>query len=413
MWVASSRGPATFFTENDMNQHHIRDGIHATVERNRQRLLDLSDYLFDTPELGNHEFKAHAAITAVLRENGFLVDDQVLGLDTAFRATCVFGAGGPRIGLLCEYDALKDMGHACGHQMQAPAILGAALALKEHLVGQNATLVIYGTPAEETTSAKLPMAKQGIFDDLDVAIMMHAGDRTTVDGKSLALNLVDFIFHGKASHAAIAPEKGISALDAVLMMFNGVEYLREHVRQDVRMHGVITDGGKVANIVPERASAQFYIRANDRPYLDQVVERVYNVARGAALATGATLEINEVKAYDNKLNVETLNALLLDEAAAAGAPMITPPRQFTGSTDFSCVSYRVPGACLRVSFVPLDVPSHSQVWLNEGKSESAHAAVITAAKAIACACYRLAADAETFNAIRERFAAAKAAPSRP
>ena len=392
-----------------MQTKTCRNEIHASVEENRQRLIDLADYLFDNPELGNQEFKAHAAITSLLRDNGFQVDDQVLGLETAFRATLTFGLGGPRIGLLCEYDALKNMGHACGHHMQSPAIVGAALSLKQHLAGQNATLVIYGTPAEETTSAKLPMAKQGIFDDLDVAIMMHGGDRTTVDGKSLALNLIDFVFHGKASHAAIAPEKGVSALDAVLMMFNGIEYLREHVKPEVRMHGVITDGGKAANIVPERASAQFYIRANDRPYLDQVVERVCNVARGAALATGASVEIIEVKAYDNKLNAETLNKLLLEEAEAAGAPMITPPRQFTGSTDFSCVSYRVPGACLRVSFVPLDIPSHSQVWLDEAKSDSAHEAVITAAKAIACACYRLASDSQIFEAIRSEFATAKAA----
>lgn len=190
-----------------------------------------------------------------------------------------------------------------------------------------------------------------------------------MDGKSLALNLVDFVFHGKSSHAAIAPEKGISALDAVLLTFNGIEYLREHVRQDVRIHGVITDGGKAANIVPERAAAQFYIRANDRPYLDQVVERVFNVARGAALATGATLEINEVKAYDNKLNAETLNKLLLEEASNAGAAMITPPRQFTGSTDFSCVSIiAFPGPVCASSFIPLDVPSHSAQWLAAGEA---------------------------------------------
>ena len=279
------------------------------------------------------------------------------------------------------------------------------------LAGENATLVIYGTPAEETTSAKLPMAKQGIFDDLDVAIMMHGGDRTTVDGKSLALNLVDFVFHGKASHAAIAPEKGISALDAVLMMFNGIEYLLEHVRQDVRIHGVITDGGRAANIVPERAAAQFYIRANDRPYLDQVVERVCNVARGAALAVGATVEINEVKAYDNKLNVDTLNKLLLEEAAGAGAKLITPPRQFTGSTDFSCVSYRVPGACLRVNFIAFDTPSHSDAWLAAGKSAAAHEAVLAAAKTIACACYSLVRNKSLMASVRDEFIRAKAALS--
>ena len=392
-----------------MENHQFRASIYSSVDRNKDLIVGLSDYIFDNPELGNCEYKAHALITRTLRENGYTVEDQVMGFDTAFRASYSVGTGGPKIGLLCEYDALEGLGHACGHQMQGPAIIGAALALKETLAGVNVTIVIYGTPAEETASSKLPMAKQGVFDELDVAIMMHGGDRTTVDGKSLALNLVDFVFHGKSSHAAIAPEKGISALDAVLLTFNGIEYLREHVRQDVRIHGVITDGGKAANIVPERAAAQFYIRANDRPYLDQVVERVFNVARGAALSTGATLEINEIKAYDNKLNAETLNKLLLEEAGNAGAAMITPPRQFTGSTDFSCVSYRVPGACLRVSFIPIDVPSHSAQWLAAGKSDSAHTAIVVAAKAIACACYSLALNEALFMSIKNEFSTAKSA----
>jgi metal-dependent amidase/aminoacylase/carboxypeptidase family protein len=237
--------------------------------------------------------------------------------------------------------------------------------------------------------------------------MMHGSDGTTVDGKSLALNLVDFVVEGKAAHAAIAPEKGISALDAVLMTFNGVEYLREHVRSDVRLHGVITDGGKAANIVPERAAAQFYIRASDRPYLDTVVERVYNVARAGALATGARLTINEVKAYDNKFNVSALNTVLLDNAKAAGATGITPPRDKTGSTDFSCVTYRVPGACLRVQFVPPGSSSHSAEWVKAAKEAAGHQAMLAAAKAVAAACYELAASPDLLKQIKAEFYAAK------
>jgi amidohydrolase len=394
-----------------MIQAKAKLDIYAHVDGMRDTLTAMNDFIHDNPETGNNEVKAHRLITEVLENNGFSVDREIIGLTTAFRATCKIGEGGPNIGLLCEYDALEGMGHGCAHNLQAPAIVGAALALAKGLGDSPASIVVYGTPAEETTSAKLPMAKAGIFDHLDVALMMHGGDRTTVDGKSLAMNLVDFVFEGKAAHAAIAPEQGISALDAVLMMFNGIEYLREHLRADVRIHGIITDGGKAANIVPERAAAQFYIRANDRPHLDTVVERVFNVARGAALAVGAKLRIEEVKAYDNKMNVETLNKLLLNEAARAGAKDITPPRKLTGSTDFSCVTYRVPGACLRVSFVPINTSSHSVTWVEASKSAAAHEAVLVAAKSIAGACYDIVKNPALLQDVKLEFDSAKKALS--
>lgn len=381
--------------------------IYKAIEEMRGMLIEISDFIHDNPELGNREFNAHKRLTEVLEQNGFQVEKEVLGMQTAFRATYSTGEGGPRIGLLCEYDALPELGHGCAHNMQGPAIIGAALGVIKTLKDIPVTFIIYGTPAEETTSGKLPMAKEGLFDSLDVAIMMHGSDTTTVDGKSLAVNLVDFVFEGKAAHAAIAPEKGISALDAVLMMFNGIEYLREHVRTDVRIHGIITDGGKAANIVPERAAAQFYIRANDRPYLNSVVERVYNVARGAALSTGARLTINEVKAYDNKFNVSSLNQVLLANAQTAAAKYIAPPREKTGSTDFSCVTYRVPGACLRVHFVPPGTSSHTMEYAIAAKSEAGHEAVISAAKAIAATCFDLVSDGELLKKVKDEFNAAK------
>lgn len=390
-----------------MNRAKKKQELHAIIDGMRDQLVEISDFIHDNPEIGNKEFKAHKLLTKIFMEHGFKVEKEVIGLKTAFRATYSIGQGGPNIGLLCEYDALEGLGHGCGHNMQGAAITGAALALVRGLGELSANIIVYGTPAEETTSAKVPMTKAGIFDNLDIAFMMHAGDRTTVDGKSLAVNVVDFVFTGKSAHAAIAPDKGISALDAVLMTFNGIEYLREHVRPDVRMHGVITDGGKAANIIPERAAAQFYIRANDRPYLDTVVERVYNVARGAALATGATLSINEVKAYDNKINSVTVNKILLDHAEAVGAKDITPPRQYTGSTDFSCVTYRVPGACLRVAFVPFDTPSHSTEWLLAARSSKAHEAILVAAKAIAGSCYELIDNPELLRQVKLEFESAR------
>ncbi len=315
--------------------------------------------------------------------------------------------GGPKIGLLCEYDALEGLGHACGHNLQGPSILAVAIGLKRTITVP-ATLIVIGTPAEETASGKLVMAKDNVFDELDVAFMMHGSDSTTVDGKSLALNLINFKFHGKSAHAAIAPEKGISALDAVLLFFNGMEYLREHVPTEVRMHGIITDGGKAANIVPDFAATQWYIRSSSRENLDKVLEKVQAVAQGAAMQVGATLEVEIVKAYDNKVNVQSLNDILLKHAAEIGIPDITPPRKVTGSTDFSSVTFRVPGACLRVKYVGRGVSSHSQEWLDNGKTHLAEEAIMNGAKGIALTVEELLVNPEAMAKIKEDFAKTKA-----
>ncbi|MCR8635161.1 M20 family metallopeptidase [Paenibacillus radicis (ex Xue et al. 2023)] len=383
--------------------------IYASVDSLRDSIIDINDFIHDNPELGNNEFKAVELLTRTLAAHHFHVEQGVAALPTAFIATYTHKGGGPRIGLLCEYDALPGLGHGCGHNLQASSIVGAAIALSQNLGEMPVTIVVYGTPAEETTSGKLPMIKAGLFDDLDVALMMHGGDRTTVDGKSLAMNLIDFVFEGKAAHAAVAPEKGISALDGILMTFNAIEYLREHVRPDVKMHGVITNGGVAANIVPDLAVAQFYVRAADRPYLDTVLERVYNAARGAALATGSKLTINQVKKCENKVNVDKLNQLLLRNAEEAGIKEISPPRSSTGSTDFGNVTYLVPGACLRVAFVPFGTSSHSTEWVEAGTSEAGHNAVILAAKSIAGAAFDLIENPSLLQEVKEEFQNAKEA----
>lgn len=382
------------------------DKLLNEIESLRGEMKAFADYLFDHPELGNEEFEAHKRITARLEKEGFSVEREVSGLKTAFKAVAHIQGGGPKIGLLCEYDALEGLGHACGHHMQSPSIMATAIALKRTL-DVPATLIVLGTPAEETASGKLVMAKDGVFDDLDVAFMMHGSDSTTVDGKSLALNLINFKFHGKAAHAAIAPEKGISALDAVLLFFNGMEYLREHVPTDVRMHGIITDGGKAANIVPDYACTQWYIRSSSRIRLNEVLEKVYKVAEGAALQVGATLTIDEVKAYDNKVNVQRLNDMLLKHAAEIGIPDISEPRKVTGSTDFSSVTFRVPGACLRVKYVNRGVSSHSKEWLDRGKTQFAEDVIMNGAKGIALTVVELLEHPEILEQIKVDFKESK------
>lgn len=380
-----------------------KEELFNRLEELEHELLGLGEFLHENPELGNEEFQAVDQITKILEQNGFIIEKGLAGLETAFRARYTVGSGGPVVGLLCEYDALKNLGHGCGHNLQSPAVLGAAIALSKLDNLPSCTIEVLGTPAEETTSGKIPMAEQGYFDHLDFALMMHGGDRTTVDGRSLAVDNFEFVFEGKASHAAVAPEKGISALDGVLMTFNGMEYLREHVRSDVRIHGIITDGGIAANIVPERAAARFSIRAINRPYLDTVVERALNVAKGAALATGTKVHIHPEKTMESKLNVQILNDVLLDNAKLVEAKNITPPREQTGSTDFSIVTHRVPGACIRVAFVPQGTPNHTKEWVEASNSKEGNEAILVAAKTLGGTCIDILSSPELLNAIKAQF----------
>ncbi|MGM0924123.1 MAG: M20 family metallopeptidase [Bacillota bacterium] len=385
-----------------------KEKLFISIENFRDELFSINNFIHGNPELGNNEFKAVDRITKSLSMHDFDIEKGICGLPTAFVATYKNGIGGPVIGLLCEYDALEELGHACGHNLQAPTILGAAFALKKHIGDHHATIKVIGTPAEETTSGKIPMTEAGLFDDLDVALMMHGGDRTTVDGKSLAVDSLEFIFKGKSSHAAVAPEKGISALDGVLMTFNGIEYMREHVRDDVRIHGIISEGGVAANIVPERAVAKFSVRAADRLYLNEITNRVYNVAKGAALATGTEVTINKGKSLESKLNVQSLNDILMENAVQAGAKQITPPRANTGSTDFSIVTHRVPGACIRVAYVSFGTPNHTKEWEMAGTTQTAHEAILAGAKALAGTIYDLLIEPEKLRIIKEEFQLAKA-----
>ena len=214
----------------------MKDAIFKSVEAQRQALTSMADDIFDHPELGFQEFHAEKVITDYLAEAGFAVEHGVGGVETAFRAEFNNGQGGPKIGLLCEYDALEGIGHACGHHMQGPAIIGAAKALKDCAGDTPYSVIVYGTPAEETAHGKLRMLENGCFKDIDVALMMHGSPTTTVDVKSLAMSSFTVTFHGKKAHAALKPEDGRSALDALLVAFQGVEFLREHVPEDTRMH---------------------------------------------------------------------------------------------------------------------------------------------------------------------------------
>lgn len=381
----------------------MKEHLFNEVEKQSEALWQMADTIFDNPETGGAEYVAARILTGYLEENGFKVERGVAGLDTAFRAEYRVGDGGPRIGILCEYDALEGLGHGCGHHMQGPACLGAAVALKRLYAEKGYTLVVYGTPAEETFGGKINLMAAGYLRDIDVAIMMHGGPDTCTDIKCLALSSFDVMFHGKSAHAAIRPEDGRSAFDAMLLAFQGIEFMREHVRDDVRMHYTMTQLPGPENVVPDTVAGRFSLRSFSRDYLDQVVSRFFDVVHGAALMSGVTCEIKAAPPLANKIPVLSLNDLLLANARAAGAPGIIPPRERTGSTDFGNVMHEIPGSCIRVKFVPSGTASHSREYLEAGKTGEAHACVLYGAKAIAGASLDILEQDGLLEKIKEEF----------
>ncbi|MGL5053883.1 MAG: M20 family metallopeptidase [Cetobacterium sp.] len=381
----------------------MKEKIFENIDNIKIDLISLGDFIFDNPEIGLEEFKSSKKIIDFLKDNKFEIETEIGGFKTAFKATFEVGQNGPSIGLLCEYDALEDIGHACAHHLQAPSVIGAAIALKNNLKNTNYKIVIYGTPAEETIGAKVDMLKKGCFNDIDIALMMHGAPNTTTDIKSLALSNFTVKFHGTRSHAALAPEKGRSALDGIILLFQGIEFLREHVREDVKMHYTISNAGGPANVVPKYAEAKFSIRSYNRTYLDHVIKRFKKVVQGAALMTETDCEIIETKSLNNKIPVLELNDILMENAKLVNAPKIAPPREKTGSTDFGNIMYRVPGSCIRVAFVPEGTSSHSDEFLQAGKTYEAHESIIFAAKILSATAYDLITNKLIFNKVLTEF----------
>lgn len=383
----------------------IKTKIDDYIEEQKEQLWAMADAIFDKPEQAFEEIFASDLLAGALEQRGFEVKKGLGSLQTAFKAVYKQGDGGPNIGLLCEYDALP-MGHACAHHLQGPAIVAAADAVKNSLDKTTPyTLTVYGTPAEEGGAGKLIMMKEGFLLDLDLALMVHGGPATQVDVKSLAMQSVIVTFLGKSSHAALKPEAGRSALDALLLSFQGLEFLREHVKEDTRMHYTVLEAGGPPNIVPKKAVGKFSIRSYNTDYLAQVLERVKKIIQGAALMTETEWEwdADPLMSRDAKVPAHLLNELVMNNAEHYHAPNIKGVREKTGSTDFGNVTYAIPGACLRIAFVDDGVSSHSQEFLDNGKTQLAHDALITSAKIIAATAADLIMSPERVIAIQQDF----------
>jgi len=313
------------------------------IELLKPEITALVKDIHANPEVGHKEFKAVEFQAALLEKHGFKVEKEVAGIKTAFTATYEGKKPGPTVGYLAEYDALEGMGHACGHNMIAGVACCCAIALKEEVDEYGGKVMVVGAPAEETDGGKVYLAKAGVYDQLDVALMAHPDYAFVKSGDMYAIRPLQFDFYGRESHAAAEPEKGINALDGVLQLFTAVNALREHVRSSVRMHGIIKHGGDAANIVPGYASAQFYIRDADKNYLAEVVERIKACAEGAAACTGTELKIIEFEnAYDNVATNNTLSDRATDYLLELGVEGPIPKEDSLGSSDVGNVSQICP-----------------------------------------------------------------------
>ena len=386
-----------------MNIEELRTVVISLIDAHHHQLSELALRIHSDPELGFHEVKAAAWLTEYLEENGFSVERGICDLPTAFRAS--YGKGKPAIAILAEFDALPDLGHACGHNLIAGCAVGVGVASQAAIDQFGGTILVIGTPAEELYGGKAIMAERAAFDDLDIAMMAHVGTGNTATTYALACHTLEVEFFGKSAHAAARPEEGINALEAMLQSFSAINSLRQHIKSTARIHGIITDGGEAANIVPAHSAGNFIVRAEDNAYLDELKEKVINCFVGAATASGARLEYrwDDVR-YAAMRNNRTLAKLFMQNMEFLGRKMEFASQGKTfGSTDMGNVSQLVPGIHPLVAIAQAEVLLHSPEFALAAASEAGIKGMCDAAKALAITVVNLVASPETVVKAKEEF----------
>ena len=380
----------------------LKDLVIKEVEAHRSRLRDISLKIHANPELGFKEVKASALLTQYLEENGFAIERGICELPTAFQGR--YGNGKPAIAILAEYDALPQLGHACGHNLIAGCAVGAAVASKPAIDKCGGSVLVIGTPAEEFYGGKVVMAERGAFDNIDMAMMVHPGAHDTATTQALACITLEVEFFGKAAHAAASPETGINALEAMLLSFAAINALRQHVVDKARIHGIITDGGEAPNVVPAHSAGSFLVRAEDNAYLDELKEKVLNCFVGAAAATGARLEYQWGKVlYAPLRNNLTLAELFRQNMKPLGREMPLASSGRVGSTDMGNISQIVPSIHPTIAVAPEEVVIHSPEFAEVAASEAGIKGMLDAAKALAMTVVDLIASPETVTKVKEEF----------
>jgi amidohydrolase len=354
----------------------LRERVKEAIANERSHIVEVAETIRVNPEIGYEEKMASQLLADHLKEAGFEVEKPYGGLETAFRATKRGSRPGPTVAVLAEYDALKGIGHGCGHNLIAGSGLATAIGMAAVMDEIGGTFVVMGTPAEEGGAGKVKLLDKGAFDDIDAALMIHhAGDTTGTalnwpDGTCLAVAHLEFEYFGKPAHSAADPYNGVNALNAVIKLFTGIDAIRQHVHMESRIHGIITHGGDAANVVPKYTKARMYVRAASRDYLAELVEKVTNIANGAALMTGCEVKITEDNTCYDMRPSYTIGDVYHRNMQDVGLN-ISNSREGRGmhSTDFGNVSYKVPSVTGSFAISHDPIPGHSQQVVDASGSE--------------------------------------------
>ena len=362
----------------------LKERIGREVESLADDLFAVSDFLLANPEIAYQEFKARDYLSRMLEQKGFEVEKGVGNVETSFLARPAdCKPSRPTVAILAEYDALPKIGHGCGHNLIAAASLGAIMALGRVMGDTAGALVLVGTPAEEGGGGKVRLAEAGVFEEMDAAMMFHPGS-TNIPGKGM-LGRIKFKieFFGRSAHASGTPDKGINALDALILAYSSINAYRQHLRPDGRIHGIITHGGDAPNIIPDYAAGLFYVRAGSRTYRDELFERVKKCCKGAALATGAEFKIEvHHPIIDSMKRNPALEAAAMSNMKELGIAIDNDNGRL-GSSDMGNLSHYLPAIHPYLAIVGPEIASHTVEFRDATVSTRGRKTLLNAAKMLA------------------------------
>jgi amidohydrolase len=388
----------------------VKDRIDAVVDEHAAVLLDASHRIHEHPELGFQEHHAHEVLTTVLADAGLDVTRGAYGLDTAFEAR-VTGGAGPTVAVLCEYDALPGIGHACGHNIIGTAGVGAGIAAAAVAAELGGNLVVLGTPAEEGGGGKIFLAERGAFEGVDAALMVHPAGLDLARFGAIAIQQVEVTYSGRAAHAAAAPQAGRNALDAAVLGYVNVAALRQHIRPDERVHGIFTEAGEAANVVPDRAAATWYVRSPTARGLAKLKARVLACLEAGATAAGCAMEHEWIDpAFADMVDNDPMIERYRSNLARTGRTLIDPDSMaaVVGSTDMGNVSHIVASIHPMIAVSPPTVAIHTKDFVRYARAAEGDRAVLDGAKAMAATVADLWGEPGAIDEVRAAFDAARA-----
>ena len=396
-----------------MDLTRVRKRALDAIDQRRDALIALSLAIHRTPELGYQEREASLRLTEFLEGDGFKVSRGYRGVETAYRGDATGKTEGARVAILAEYDALADLGHGCGHNLIAMIGTAAAVAVREVIDDLPGSVAAIGTPAEEGGGGKVALIRAGGFDDVDAAMMIHPTTGRSLAGRhSLASNRVLVEYFGKSAHAASQPDQGVNALDAMIQLFNGVNAMRQQLRPDARVHGIIAKGGSAANVIPDHTVGRFSVRALDRRYQQEVLRRFIACAEGAATATGATVKVSvdENAGYENMVFSSPMAARRTGHMRSLGMQVFDArDDERVGSTDMGNVMQVLPGIHPYIAISDQTIPGHSTAFRDHAATPEALDRALVASKALALTAIDVLGDPDLLKSARAEFDERRAA----